>query len=182
MGTYHRLPSGAPMTSTLREKALAAKEATHELPEGEKVWLDYEGDKVIINSLGETASKSVLAKADYLAAVVDPDVILDLLTRLEAAEKERDQHKEMHEYFQKDALELSNEIEAMTGLSADAKRYWFDRAWAGFMKMPDDFRSKLSIHQVRELFRIMFVTRPANRPDDPPSAPIAALSAGGEKK
>lgn len=75
--------------------------------------------------------------------------------------------EELAIYYQQDAQNLSNEIEAMTGLSADDKHYWFDRAWGSFMKMPDDFRSKLSIYQVRELFRIMFVTRPANSPDAP---------------
>jgi hypothetical protein len=50
-------------------------------------------------------------------------------------------------------------------MTKEEKTAWFDRAWAAFHASMDDEMRKISTYQVRELFRIMYVTRPSSEPD-----------------
>lgn len=45
-------------------------------------------------------------------------------------------------------------------MNKELKTAWFDAAWRCFYEAPDDFRRGLSIHQIRELFGMMYKTHP----------------------
>lgn len=50
---------------------------------------------------------------------------------------------------------------------------WFGRAWEAFMNCETSFRDGLSIHQVRELFNIMYRTQPNHQtPAEPETIPF----------